>query len=847
MRSRSSIRAHCLRAILFLCTILESACASHGAPLPSVPSDVKNAQGTQTLTAAATYPNGAPWPIPGSITFDNYNTGGSGVGYYSTTGVNEGGKYRKDGVSIESSTDTTGGNGYDVGWNYSGDWYAYTINVAAAGTYTASFRTASGASIPGAFHVEDENGKNLTGALQAPVTGGWQNWTTVVGTMPLSAGQHVLKFVVDGGNGFNITYVTITASSSSATPTPAPSSFPATYPSGAPWPIPGSIDFDNYDVGGQGVGYNTGTSVNQGGQYRHDGVSMAVSTDPTGGNGYYVGWNEPGDWYDYTVNVKTAAAYTVLFRVASGATWLSVAGTFHVQDENGKNLTGSLSAPVTGGWDTWTTVTGTMQLAAGNHMLRVVVDTGNGLYNFNYMIFSVPGVSPATPSPATPIPTTSPTTSANDDWITFAHDQKRTGFQSQNVGITKSNVTNLALRWQKALGEATMSSPVVAGGSIYIATEQGNVYALNATNGNTLWKTNVGNSVHMTPALLDGMLFVGTYGNTPLNQTPNGASFEALNPANGAIIWRVPLPGAVRSEPVISGGVVYEGTAGGDSFQGCTNGTLVALDERTGSQVQTPWVVSPKQKNGAGIWSPISFDGSSLYLGSGNACDVSNGISPSTPLENSILSITPQFQLRWFFKANQAIGPDEDVGGGVMLLGSNVYAETKSGIVYALNMQTGALQWEVNMHPLTPGVGGVGTPTGDGTMIIFSSGGLLNTGGNLDTDGSDQTAFDLSGNPKYTIHTNREQRGYVAFVSGIGFTPLDKTIAAFDSGTGSTLWSYPTLDTFYASPAIVPSGLYDVDLSGNVYAFGIATTKSQAAIRRPLSIVPHPPLYNSAL
>jgi outer membrane protein assembly factor BamB len=271
------------------------------------------------------------------------------------------------------------------------------------------------------------------------------------------------------------------------------------------------------------------------------------------------------------------------------------------------------------------------------------------------------------------------------------------------------------------------------------------------------------------------------------------------------------------------------------------------LDERTGSQVQAPWVVSPKPKNGAGIWSPISFDGSSLYLGSGNACDVASGVSPSTPLENSVLSMTTGLQLRWSFKANQAIGPDEDVGGGIMLLGNTAYAETKSGIAYALNMQTGAPQWVANMHPLTPGVGGVGTPTGDGTMVIFSSGGLLNTGGNLNTDGSNQTAFDLSGNPKYTIHTNREQRGYVAFISGIGFTPLDKTIAAFDSGTGATLWSYPSVDTFYASPAIVPSGLYDVDLSGNVYAFGLSSAQAQEAIREPLRIVPHPPLYNTAL
>jgi outer membrane protein assembly factor BamB len=169
-----------------------------------------------------------------------------------------------------------------------------------------------------------------------------------------------------------------------------------------------------------------------------------------------------------------------------------------------------------------------------------------------------------------------------------------------------------------------------------------------------------------------------------------------------------------------------------------------------------------------------------------------------------------------------------------MLFGGYAYAETKSGVVYAVNRANGSLLWQMNLHPLIPGVGGVGTPTSDQTVpiVIFSSG-LVAAGCNL-------VAFDLAGNIKYTIPSTREQRGYVAFIPGIGFTPLDKTIAAFDSGSGTMLWSHATADAFYASPAIVPSGLYDVDLSGNVYAFGMRGTAPSSAVRRPLRIVPHP-------
>src|SRR3569833_1896450 len=106
---------------------------------------------------------------------------------------------------------------------------------------------------------------------------------------------------------------------------------------GTPWPIPGAIENENYDLGGEGVAYHDADVANQGGQYRTDGVDIEPCTD-TGG-GYNVGWTNAGEYLKYTVNVSTAGTYNVAFRVASGAS----GGSFHLENSSGTNLTGAVN------------------------------------------------------------------------------------------------------------------------------------------------------------------------------------------------------------------------------------------------------------------------------------------------------------------------------------------------------------------------------------------------------------------------------------------------------------------------------------------------------------------------
>jgi outer membrane protein assembly factor BamB len=417
---------------------------------------------------------------------------------------------------------------------------------------------------------------------------------------------------------------------------------------------------------------------------------------------------------------------------------------------------------------------------------------------------------------------------ASDDWVTYAHDDRRTGFQSSPTGISRSTVGTLRLQWSVALRETVTSSPIVAGGTAFVATERGNVYALRTDDGHVRWRRNVGNSVRMTPALSHGRLLVGVYGfyGTPTKRA-SGASFQALDPASGHLLWKTPLPGVVRSEPVVVGSVIYEGIAGGDADSGCERGRIVTLDERTGKLLAGVWYTSTKPRNGGGIWSPLSFDGATIFFGTGNTCD-------GTGAQDAVVAINPALKTRWATPAQSPDGADEDVGGGAMIRGELVYVEGKSGRLYALDRRTGGTKWTADVHADTPGGGGFATPAGDGTVLVVNSG----DGASQPEERTKLVAFDVAGRERYEIdqHTVSTPSLGASFVRGVGFAAIDKAIVAFDAQTGATLWTYRTADAFYAVPAIVSSGIYTVDLSGNVYAFGRGAVKNASATTKPTTV-----------
>jgi outer membrane protein assembly factor BamB len=113
--------------------------------------------------------------------------------------------------------------------------------------------------------------------------------------------------------------------------------------------------------------------------------------------------------------------------------------------------------------------------------------------------------------------------------------------------------------------EAIGSSPAVANNIVYIASDDGNIYALNAANGNKLWNYTINSSTLTirqpwppfvsSPAVEDGAVYVGS-----------GDNIYALNATSGNELWSYATDGWVESSPAVVNGVVYLGTDNGSVY-----------------------------------------------------------------------------------------------------------------------------------------------------------------------------------------------------------------------------------------------------------------------------------------
>jgi len=171
------------------------------------------------------------------------------------------------------------------------------------------------------------------------------------------------------------------------------------FPGPEPHLIPGRIEAEDYDTGGQGVAYHDATPGDEEGEYRHDEVGIERTSDLEGGHN--VGWTEEGEWLAYTVDVAPTGLYDIQVRVASAmdktvteampilgkVSWtVPLTRTLHIEID-GKDVSGPLTFVATGGWQNWTSVFARrIQLTEGRHVMRIVMDSGG--INFNWISFA---------------------------------------------------------------------------------------------------------------------------------------------------------------------------------------------------------------------------------------------------------------------------------------------------------------------------------------------------------------------------------------------------------------------------------------------------------------------------
>lgn len=142
--------------------------------------------------------------------------------------------------------------------------------------------------------------------------------------------------------------------------------------------VPGRIEAENFDLGGNGVAYYDVTSGNTGGVYRAlDAVDIQNCTDA--GGGFNIGWVSAGEWLEYSIYAAEPGNYTFTLRTASAA---AATGTMRVYIDD-VDVSGLLTVPLTGNWQTWANVSKpNIPLTQGNHTLKIFIASGE--YNINY-------------------------------------------------------------------------------------------------------------------------------------------------------------------------------------------------------------------------------------------------------------------------------------------------------------------------------------------------------------------------------------------------------------------------------------------------------------------------------
>jgi DMSO/TMAO reductase YedYZ molybdopterin-dependent catalytic subunit len=155
-----------------------------------------------------------------------------------------------------------------------------------------------------------------------------------------------------------------------------------------PHTLPGRIEAEDYDLGGEGVGYHSPWTTNPGGVYREDGVGIEYNAWEQSNN---VGWIRDGAWLAYTISVGHAGTYTLQARVSSPTAGQQIQVTVDGQQA------AVIDVPATGDYDRYATVQTTLPLSTGVHLLKVTF-VGDG-QNLNYLEFIDGVVQTPTPQP----------------------------------------------------------------------------------------------------------------------------------------------------------------------------------------------------------------------------------------------------------------------------------------------------------------------------------------------------------------------------------------------------------------------------------------------------------------
>lgn len=421
-------------------------------------------------------------------------------------------------------------------------------------------------------------------------------------------------------------------------------------------------------------------------------------------------------------------------------------------------------------------------------------------------------------------------------WNGWGVDLSNSRFQSASAaGLTAAEVPRLKLKWAFGYptGVSSNGQPTIASGRVFVGSDNGFVYSLDAATGCVYWSFENGsvvrNALTIGPVTGQGAARYAVYFGD------GKANVFALDAQTGKLLWKM------KADPhfiarITAGAKLFNGrlfvpvssseefSSGNPDYPCCTSrGSVVALDANTGRQIWKAWVVPEEptayktQANGVtlykpaggAVWNSPTIDPvrQAVYFGTGDATT-----APSPKTTDAIMAVDLNTgRLLWSYQATEndvfmggcngglkseacpnPMGPDMDIGNSPILKtlpgGKRVLiAGTKSGDIFALDPDNqGKLLYRINA---------IGGPIGGGRGARAS----IVWGGAAD----DQRAYyGLGGAGLAAVRLATGDREWI-------FTPP----APAGGGRGAQLGAAPT-----AIPGVVFEGASD----GKLYAVAAA-------------------------
>ena len=370
--------------------------------------------------------------------------------------------------------------------------------------------------------------------------------------------------------------------------------------------------------------------------------------------------------------------------------------------------------------------------------------------------------------------------SAAGEWRMFRHDTRRAGAADTAIPGPRG-----VLKWEFATGAAIHSSPAVAGGMVYVGSQDSKLYALDAETGREIWSFAAESWIESSPAVVGGVVYFGS----------NDGNLYALDARTGAERWRFETRLGIRSSPAVAGGMVYFGT---------DNYTVYGVDAATGRQ---RWIFHAAGRIDS---SPVVAEGI-VYVG--NSTRYLYGLNAHDG------------RMRFDYKVFAPVLSAPAVQDGT------VYVMNSRGELYAIDGAHRAWPMEDRLRPYWIQLWAFGLPVPhpkppSGFLWKYGLGGASRASPVITADtayiaaSSGLAAVDLaSREPRWQYAAARFVKSSPA-LAGDALVAVsdDGTVHALDAASGDLRWRFRTGGIVTSSPAVSGGVVFVGSHDGKLYA-----------------------------